>query len=247
MALVGCSSIKEFMYKDTCTTGDWQTVGARDGEAGRPVSDFNQWPSRCESFGAKPNKAEYEKGHLAGTLKYCYNSAFDTAKKGMAKNVSSTCSTSAARKQYDDGYSTGLTEFCSMTSATEQGRMGADKNQACDGKPDYKAGYAEGLKTYCAYDTAFTKGQENTEFSTKNCPAAQRGYLQAAYNKGQSLVKVKAQITQLETEIADLEQKIYAPNVPADAKGYYQNILATKKTELKAAERNLYELERRRM
>ena len=70
-------------------------------------------------------------------------------------------------------------------------------------------------------------------------------YLQSAYAKGQNLVKVKANIAQLETEIADLEQKVYSTAVPADAKNYYKNILASKKTELKAAERSLYDIERR--
>jgi hypothetical protein len=65
--LVGCASLSE----SECRSGDWQTVGYRDGQNGRPLSRLDEHHKACAQFGVGINDELYREGRERGLLFYC--------------------------------------------------------------------------------------------------------------------------------------------------------------------------------
>jgi hypothetical protein len=239
--MAGCSSINEFLYKDKCTSGNWEALGEQDGQMGR--SDVAGWGSKCQTFGTKPDAAQYERGYARGAEKFCYNRAMEDGKKGNSQNITSACSTTTLKKSYEQGYTAGLGEFCTQEMGQQQGLSGQPRTEGCVKVPSYATGYNAGLGEYCTTSKAFTIGTDGGTYNAQYCSASMKTKLSAAFNKGTSMREQKSKVAQLETDIADLQKKIYDPATPADAKVHYESILATKHAQLKVMERELYKME----
>lgn len=241
LILGGCSSIKEFLYKDKCTSGNWEPIGEQDGQAGK--NNFSDWGPRCEAFNTKPDAAQYEKGFARGMQKYCFNSAMNIAKTGQAMTFPSKCETKALKDQYQQGYTMGIGEFCSEAKAREVGLAGQARHESCVKLKPYANAYNDGLNEFCTTKRAFAAGTEGAAYDPVNCSAKQKTALQSALQRGTKMRETKASIATLEAEITDLQKKLYDASTPADAKTHYQSILTTKQSQLKAAEKELYKME----
>lgn len=237
----GCSSINEFLYKDKCTSGNWESVGEQDGQTGR--ADMNTWNSRCEAFKTKPDPAQYQKGVAMGMKKYCYNAAMNVAKQGQALSVPDNCMNKDLKDQYQQGYTMGIGEFCSEAKAREVGLAGQPRHESCVKLKPYATAYNDGLNEFCSPKRAFQAGTDGSVYDPANCTAKHRVSLQKALDRGVKMRETKASIATLEAEIADLQKKMHDTTTPADAKTHYQSILSTKQTQLKAAEREMYKME----
>ncbi len=245
LVLSGCSSIKEFLYKDKCTSGNWEAVGEQDGQTGK--NSFSDWGPRCEAFKVVPNSAQYEKGFARGMQKYCFNSAMNVAKQGQSMNVPSNCEAKAMKEQYQQGYTMGIGEFCSEAKAREVGLAGQARHESCVKLKPYAKAYNDGLSEFCTTKRAYTAGTDAAAYDPANCGDKQKAALKAAFERGTKLRETKASISALEAEIADLQKKMYDPTTPADAKTHYQSILTTKQAQLKTAEREMYKMEDKRI
>lgn len=244
-AVSGCSSIKEFLYKDKCTSGNWEALGEQDGQTGR--ADINTWNSRCEAFKTKPDSAQYQKGVALGMKKYCYNTAMNVAKQGQALDVPVNCTEKTLKDQYQQGYTMGIGEFCSEAKAREVGLAGQARHESCVKLKPYASAYNDGLNEFCSTKRAYQAGTDGSAYDPANCAAKQKPTLQKALERGVKLRETKASIATLEAEITDLQKKMYDPTTPTDAKAHYQNILTTKQTQLKSAEREMYKMEETRI
>ena len=89
--ITGCASVNEFLYKGTCTGGQWEAVGEKDGERG--VKDLTNWTSRCQAFGTQPDAIKYDKGYAMGLKKYCQSLGYNQGKKGEVKDLIASCTT----------------------------------------------------------------------------------------------------------------------------------------------------------
>ena len=241
LATTSCSSMNEFMYKSTCTSNTWESVGEKDGERG--VKDVATWTSRCQQFGTQPDVAKYDKGQSLGIKKFCQIQGFNQGKKGDAKDLNELCVETALKASFENGYSIGLHELCTPESGKQHALQGQTQQEACKIIPPYTQTYAYSLKEFCTTGKAFQAAVEKKEFNYAICDVKQKGALIAAHNRGKRLLDSRQKATTLETEINDLTKKIYDTTTPADAKKHYEQILATKKTELKSTERTIYSLE----
>lgn len=67
LALSGCASMSE----NECKVADWQRIGERDGEQGRPDSRLADHAEACGKIGIQPDAARYRRGWDYGVLRYC--------------------------------------------------------------------------------------------------------------------------------------------------------------------------------
>ncbi len=241
LALTNCSSVNEFLYKSSCTSKNWESVGEKDGERG--VKDVAAWTERCQPFGTQPDVTKYEKGNVSGTKKFCQKQGYAQGKKGDVKDLNSACIETALKASFEDGYSIGLHELCTPETGKQHALAGQPQQESCKGIPPYTQTYDYSLKDYCKSPQAFKAAVENKEFNFAVCDAKLKSSLIAANNRGKRLLESRQKATTLEADINDLTQKIYDAATPADAKKHYEQILATKKTELKSTERTIYSLE----
>ena len=65
--LAACASIDE----ESCRVGDWETIGFRDGEAGRTPGTFFDHAKACNKIGVAPVKSVWERGYQEGLTRYC--------------------------------------------------------------------------------------------------------------------------------------------------------------------------------
>lgn len=65
--LAGCASLSE----QDCLRGDWQQVGFRDGQTGRPPERLDSHRKACEPYGVTPQEAAYRAGRERGLNFYC--------------------------------------------------------------------------------------------------------------------------------------------------------------------------------
>lgn len=241
LALTNCSSMNEFLYKKSCTSNTWESVGEKDGERG--VKDVGSWTSRCQQFGTQPDVAKYEKGQALGLKKFCQTQGFNQGKKGEAKELNNLCIEAALKTSFENGYSIGLHELCTPETGKQHALQGQAQQEACKGIPPYTQTYDDSLKEFCTPSKAFKFAVEKKEFNLAVCDVKLKGSLIAANNRGKKLLDSRQKATSLEADINDLTKKIYDASTPADAKKHYEQILSTKKTELKSTERTIFTLE----
>lgn len=74
LLLGACASLSE----QDCLRGDWQQVGFRDGQTGRPASRIEAHREACREFGIEPQEPAYRAGRERGLNFYC------TPANGMA-------------------------------------------------------------------------------------------------------------------------------------------------------------------
>lgn len=241
LVLTSCSSMNEFLYKKSCTSNNWESVGEKDGERG--VKDVESWASRCQQFGTQPDVTKYEKGQALGLKKFCQTQGFNQGKKGEPKDLHSSCLDTALKTSYENGYSIGLHELCTPETGKQHALQGLAQQEVCKGIPPYTLTYDDSLKEFCTPGKAFKTALEKKEYNFAVCDAKLKGALISANNRGKKLLDSRQKASTLEADINDLTKKIYDATTPADAKKHYEQILATKKTELKSTERTIFSLE----
>lgn len=241
LSLTHCSSINEYLYKDKCTGGDWETVGEQDGRSGQ--SNYGSWVSRCQQFDAKPDKAAYLRGVEAGIPEYCYNTGYNNGKAGRNSSTPSKCTKSTLKMKITEGFKTGLAEYCTTDLGQSHGAAGQPKNKACSAKQEYSMGYASGINQFCQPKRAFQLGTEGKTVDTANCPINLKTSILRAHSSGKQITAVRQESTRLQAEIDDLQKKLYDPATPADAKPHYEQILNTKRAALQTSQRKLFRLE----
>lgn len=67
LATGGCATLSE----SQCVTGDWYTIGKRDGSAGLSRSQLFKHDEACAAYGAQPDARAYDAGRQDGLRRYC--------------------------------------------------------------------------------------------------------------------------------------------------------------------------------
>ncbi|MEE9314548.1 MAG: DUF2799 domain-containing protein [Rhizobiaceae bacterium] len=65
--LSSCASLS----KEECVVADWQSIGERDGAAGKGLNYFSRHVDACKKTVAKPDQAKWQAGHSYGAQRYC--------------------------------------------------------------------------------------------------------------------------------------------------------------------------------
>lgn len=91
--LSACASLSE----SECARGDWQHIGFRDGQNGRPLARFDEHRDACMAHNVYPDKAPYLAGRSRGLNFYC------TPSNGLAvgrrgESYAGVCPASAERE-----------------------------------------------------------------------------------------------------------------------------------------------------
>ncbi len=140
-----CSTIKDFIYKDKCTSGNWEAIGRGDASSISSQNNFNAWISNCAAYSVKPNESEYKKGFYAGMLENCASAGLSAGQSGAPKVAPSTCSDSKQSSNFLNSYAQGLTQYCVNTKAYEAGLSGAEYNsKSCPKSAELDAQYRKG-------------------------------------------------------------------------------------------------------
>jgi len=63
----GCASLSE----QECRSGDWSSIGYRDGQNGRPLSRLDEHRKACQQYDMTPDVRAYEKARERGLNFYC--------------------------------------------------------------------------------------------------------------------------------------------------------------------------------
>lgn len=89
-----------------CLRGDWQTIGFKDGKAGKSADLLNRYAKSCEKHGTSPDPAAYTAGFQAGIVLYCTpENGFTEGEKN--RNYSGACPAKLERT-FLDSYVEGL-------------------------------------------------------------------------------------------------------------------------------------------
>ncbi|TVS01941.1 MAG: DUF2799 domain-containing protein [Rhodobacteraceae bacterium] len=65
---LGCAPITQ----EECLAGDWQSIGQRDGQAGRVAKQvFARYVEICARAGVVPDRDLWQQGYAAGLVRYC--------------------------------------------------------------------------------------------------------------------------------------------------------------------------------
>lgn len=67
LLLGSCATLSE----DACRSGDWFSIGAADGAAGRLPGHLAKHAEACAKFGVAPDRATWEAGRQQGLASYC--------------------------------------------------------------------------------------------------------------------------------------------------------------------------------
>lgn len=79
--LGACATLSE----DACRSGDWFSIGARDGAAGRLPGFLSNHAEACADYGITPDRAEWEAGRQQGLRTYCTpQTAYSEGRRGRA-------------------------------------------------------------------------------------------------------------------------------------------------------------------
>lgn len=65
--LSGCATLNE----DQCRTGDWQGIGWKDGQDGRPPERIEEHAKACSKYGILPDPKTYEDARRGGLKLFC--------------------------------------------------------------------------------------------------------------------------------------------------------------------------------
>lgn len=77
--LGACASLSE----SDCHLGDWEQVGFRDGQNGRPLARFDEHREACMHYGVSPAELPYRAGRERGLNFYCTpNNALAVGRRG---------------------------------------------------------------------------------------------------------------------------------------------------------------------
>lgn len=67
LCLSACASLNE----SDCQQGDWERIGFRDGQRGRPASRIEEHVKACSAYGIAPAELPYRAGRERGLNFYC--------------------------------------------------------------------------------------------------------------------------------------------------------------------------------
>lgn len=67
LALSACQTLS----KEECVVTDWQSLGEREGAAGRSLSRFSRHVEACKETSAEPDHAAWSRGHAIGARRFC--------------------------------------------------------------------------------------------------------------------------------------------------------------------------------
>lgn len=85
-ALASCSSLSD----DACKAGDWESIGFRDGAAGRSPDYVLNHAKACNDIGVAPNRTNWLRGYEEGLTRYCIPEvAFEEGRDG--NRLSNVC------------------------------------------------------------------------------------------------------------------------------------------------------------
>lgn len=65
--LTGCATYS----REECSSGDWNKIGQRDGEDGRPADKFSQHVKACGLDRSEASRAAYMAGRATGLASFC--------------------------------------------------------------------------------------------------------------------------------------------------------------------------------
>lgn len=81
LLMSGCASLSE----SQCVAGDWETVGYRDGLAGKQSTQLLQHQNACVKHGSVPDRIAYLAGWDDGVRQFCLpGNGFNTGEAGRA-------------------------------------------------------------------------------------------------------------------------------------------------------------------
>lgn len=100
LLLSGCAAMSEA----ECRTGDWYSVGERDGRDGQK-SQLGDYAKACEKANVLPDPVEYAKGRDAGLRTYCTpQNGYRVGRDGQSyRNVCSTEQQADFLREYERG------------------------------------------------------------------------------------------------------------------------------------------------
>ncbi len=67
LCLGACATLSE----SECQSGDWERIGFRDGQNGRPIARFDEHREACTPYGVVPAELPYRAGRERGLNFYC--------------------------------------------------------------------------------------------------------------------------------------------------------------------------------
>ena len=81
--LMSCASLTE----EACRTGNWESIGYKDGANGRSESYINEHRDACDDFGIYPDTARWLRGRIEGLRQYCtVENAYSIGRRGDELN-----------------------------------------------------------------------------------------------------------------------------------------------------------------
>lgn len=100
--LASCASVS----KEECIAGDWATIGARDGAAGR-VGDtqFARHIDACAKVQVTPDRAAWSRGYAQGLAQYCTPQS--GLREGMAGRTYRGVCPASSRAGFQQGFDLG--------------------------------------------------------------------------------------------------------------------------------------------
>lgn len=153
LTLSSCATMNSFLYKNKCNGGS-EKLGMSDGKAfGQAIiskdsqDSFNTWSERCSQFQVSLNKSDYLAGLESGYIEGCKTKGKNDASKGLDFNNAPNCTDSNRDAAYSNGYTAGLSTYCSTTTAKNIGLKGDEYNgKICpeESKPELRKAYLVG-------------------------------------------------------------------------------------------------------
>lgn len=81
LSLAGCATLSE----EECLAGDWVSIGAADGAAGRMETVLSEHAKACGEVGVAPDEAAWRRGYEDGLIRYCTpQNAYEQGRMGQS-------------------------------------------------------------------------------------------------------------------------------------------------------------------
>ena len=81
VTLHGCATLSE----EECLYADWYQIGLEDGSLGKDSLTLAKHRKACAKAGITPDRAEYDRGHEQGLLRYCqYSTGLSLGERGSS-------------------------------------------------------------------------------------------------------------------------------------------------------------------
>lgn len=210
----GCASMSE----DECKSGEWKSVGIRDGSQGREMSKFYSYKKACAEYKVTPNLVQYKEGRNEGLKSFCYTQGQNVGAAGNHKGAHALCNSRTLTNSYGNGYTVGVKSYCTYDRGFERGNAGSTSNIAVCPKSthnNFKSGYKAGLKSYCKVNNAFSVTIAGNSFNHGNCSQKRKAKIKKAMKDGKEYLRHKKDVTTMKKKIKQAEKGLDNPKLPS--------------------------------